>query len=182
MDVKAFRSLVDELSLKAFPFVPVIYSALFYFVEKGAAYRKAVLEMPTLPGPEPVANKPDEFINDFLAVHAPFALAEPNLPARRLIFSRLYPILGLQDPFLTTLFREELDGGDLQTIVQSFDLRVSAAISSIPLPSSNPEFWKALDSFVETAAGLALNLVRGREVQDLILERVRRFLGITEKK
>ena len=190
MDTKQFRSAVDELlgvigrivNLKAFPFLPVIYSSLFYFIERGAGYRKAVMALPAGPRSRRVTNKPDKFVKEFLACHAPFALVERDPQYQRRAFERLYPAVGLRDPFLLTLFREELDSGEMQSIVESFDAKVTAALAEIPSPQSKPDFWKALDSFVATTAGLATSLAREREVQDLILERVKKFLGVKTKK
>jgi len=189
MNTKSFRALVDELlgvigrivDLKGFPFLPVIYSSLFYFVEKGAAYRRAVLAAPALPQARRVTNKPDPFVDGFLEEHAPFAL-EFDRRARRACFARLYPVLALRDPFLRTLFRDELDRGNLEAILDRFDGRVATAVASIPPARHRPDFWAALDAFVESAAGLGIELVREREIQDLILERVKKFLGIKKKK
>ncbi len=190
MDTKQFRSLVDELlavigkivDVKAFPFLPVIYSSLFYFVEKGAAYRKAVLERPVGPATRRVTSKPQAFVDDFLKGNAAFALSEQDPSRRRWIFARLYPMIGLRDPFVSALFRVELDSGDLRKIVDDYDSRVAAAMAAIPFPRNEPRFWEALDSFVQTASGLTIDLARESKVQDLILARIRHFLMLDGKK
>lgn len=189
MDVRKFQSAVDELlsvigrlvNLKAFPYLPIIYSSLFYFIRKRSAYRQAVRAMPAGPRSRRVANKPKKFVDDFLQREAPFALNEPDPRRRRKIFGRLYPVLGLRDPFLISLFRERLDRHDLQTIVDEFDKRLRTALDQIPAPRSSPDFWQALDTFVETAAGLTIDLAREREIQDLIIARAKRFLGAGRK-
>ena len=189
MDIKKFQSAVDELlgvvgrlvNLQAFPYLAIIYSSLFYFIKKGSAYRQAVRAMPAGPRSRRVSNKPMKFVDDFLQREAPFALKEPNPRLRRKIFARLYPVLGLRDPFLVSLFRDRLDHHDLQTLVDEFDTRLRAALDQIPAPRSSPNFWASLDSFVESAAGLTIDLAREREIQDLIIARAKRFLGAGRK-
>ncbi len=189
MDSRKFQGLVDEVlgvlgkivNLKAFPFLPVIYSSLFYFVKRGEVYRNAVRAIPAGPRSRVVANKSKRFVDDFLAQQAPSNLEVSDERARRRAFSRLYPVLGLRDPFLLALFRDEIDAGDLQTVVDEFDTRVREAIAEIPAPRSDPAFWRALDAFVRASAGLAINLAREREIQDLIIKRVKQYLKERKK-
>ncbi|MEW6363975.1 MAG: hypothetical protein AB1714_04985 [Acidobacteriota bacterium] len=189
MDSRKFQALVDEVlgvlgkivNLKAFPFLPVIYSSIFYFVKRGEAYRNAVRAIPVGPRSRIVINKSKRFVDDFLAQHAPSVLAGSDARGRRRAFSSLYPVLGLRDPFLLALFRDEVDSGDLQIVVDSFDTRVHEALAEIPAPRSDPAFWRALDAFVRASAGLALNLAREREIQDLIIKRVNQYLKERKK-
>lgn len=190
MEIKKFQSAVDELlaalgkvvNVKAFPYLPVIYSSLLYFLNKGSAYRKAVRAIPVGPRSRPVRNKSKQFIEAFLTAHAPFAAQNGDERERRRVFVRLYPVVGLRDPFLAALFRDELDRGDTETIADEYDDRVRSALEQIPPARGEPRFWEAMDSFVETASGLVTDLARERQIQDLIIARVRRFLGVEKKK
>lgn len=190
MDAKKFQKVLDEVldalalvvNVRSFPFFPVLYASLFHFVRKGAAYRKAVRELPAGPRSRIVTNKSQRFIDDFLRRNAAQFASEPDPKSRKRAFVRLYPLLGLRDPFLSTLFRDELAAGDHERIVAELDERVRAAVDAIPAPASSPTFWKAMDAFVQTSAGLAIELVRERDVQELILDRVKRFLRAGKKR
>ncbi|MGB3863850.1 MAG: hypothetical protein WA915_17385, partial [Candidatus Aminicenantaceae bacterium] len=78
---------------------------------------------------------------------------------------RLYPIFGLEDPFLLALFGEEIDAKNFSKIVLEFDTRVEKAKKDIRALKEDHRLLAGLKAFGEEMASLGTTLLVESEVQ-----------------
>jgi hypothetical protein len=89
-------------------------------------------------------------------------------------FARLYPILGLEDPFLSALFHEEMESGDYRKIVKEFDRKVSQAEKDISELKNRSRLIRGLKDFAVEIVSLSLDLISQEEVQKVIAEIIKK--------
>jgi len=107
-----------------------------------------------------VDNKPDEFILDFFekqqALQEAFKaeIKSRDMKSLRPAFRALYPVVGLEEPFLQSLFSEELAREDFRLIADQFDWKLKQALEEIKAAEKKPELWKALKKIGESFMSL----------------------------
>jgi len=69
-------------------------------------------------------------------------------------FRALYPVVGLEEPFLQSLFSEELAREDFRLIADQFDWKLKQALEEIKAAEKKPELWKALKKIGESFMSL----------------------------
>lgn len=89
-------------------------------------------------------------------------------------FTRLYPLLGLEDPFLSALFHEEMESGDYRKIVKEFDQKVSQAEKDISALKNQSRLIKGLKDFAGEMVSLNLELLSQEKVQKVIAEVIKK--------
>ena len=178
--------ILDEfLPLKSWLLFPVLYSACVWAVRRVFDYQERVLAWQVWLDPEFVRTKPDEFVLHFFsgdeALGREYAdeLARGDLRTLRAAFPALYPLFGLEDAFLTALFKAEIESADYRGIVVEFAFRTSKARDDIRPAASNPDFWKALELIGMEAASLGLHLLKDEDVQNMIIALVKKPAGIS---
>ena len=178
--------ILDEfLPLKSWLHFPVLYSACVWAVRRVFDYRDRILAWQVWLDPEFVRTKPDEFVLHFFsgdeALGREYAdeLARGDLRTLRAAFPALYPLFGLEDAFLTALFKAEIESADYRGIVVEFAFRTSKARDDIRPAASNPDFWKALELIGMEAASLGLHLLKDEDVQNMIIALVKKPAGIS---
>lgn len=178
---KAVRALSDVLPLKSYLLFPVVYSVCVWAVRRVFDYRARILSWQAWLEPGAVATKPDDFILRFFRGHDGLAKAyESELEARtmrplRRAFGRLYPVVGIEDPFLLGLFAKELEAGDFRKIVDEFAARGAKARADIAAASADDRFWRELETAGMEIASLGIHLFTDDEVRRLILEKTRKM-------
>ncbi|MFC2164332.1 hypothetical protein ACFLT2_04980 [Acidobacteriota bacterium] len=179
MDKKAVDSLVKRVVsvfAEFFPqhtylYFPLISAALVWAIRRPEKWKEEILSWEVWPDPEFVPTKPDSFVLAFFEGDPNLAhiyqadLEKKDLPALREAFIRLYPILGLEDPFLAALFREDLETKEFRRIAQGFDTRVDQARADIEALKSRPEFLEALKTLSNEFAALSAALLSQTDVQ-----------------
>jgi len=106
--------LQDFFPADTLALIPLLYSTLIWAVKRKENLEEEVSGLRLWLEPEIVDNKPDEFILDFFEKRQ--ALLEAfkaeiksrDMKSLRLAFKALYPVVGLEEPFLQSLFSEEL--------------------------------------------------------------------------
>jgi hypothetical protein len=178
--------ILDELlSLKSWLYFPVLYSACVWAVRRVFDYRDRILAWQVWLDPEFVRTKPDEFVLQFFsgneALGREYAdeLNRGDLRTLRAAFPALYPIFGLEDAFLTALFKAEIGAADYRAIVVEFAARTAKARDDIRPAASNPDFWKALELIGIEAASLGLHLLKDEDVQNMIIALVKKPISIS---
>jgi hypothetical protein len=178
--------ILDEfLPLKSWLYFPVLYSACVWAVRRVFDYRDRILAWQVWLDPEFVRTKPDEFVLHFFsgdeALGREYAdeLTRGDLRTLRAAFPALYPIFGLEDAFLTALFKAEIGAADYRAIVVEFASRTSKARDDIRPAASNPDFWKALELIGIEAASLGLHLLKDEDVQNMIIALVKKPISIS---
>jgi hypothetical protein len=168
--------LLDKfLPLKSWLYFPILYAASVWAVRRVFDYRDRILAWQVWLDPEFVRTKPDGFVLDFFAGHEGLGreyageIARGDLRTLRAAFPALYSVIGLEDAFLTALFKAELDAADYRTVVVEFAARTARARDAIGPAAADPSFWEGLERVGREAASLGLHLLKDAEVQDLIV-------------
>jgi len=194
MEKKSVDSLVKHVVsvfAEFFPqhtylYFPLISAALVWAIRRPEEWKEEILSWEIWPDPEFVPTKPDSFILAFfekdpnLSTIFKNELQKKDLPALRKAFIRLYPVLGLEDPFLTALFREELEAMEFRRIVQGFDTRVEQARADIEALKSRPEFLEALKTLSNEFAALSAALLSQTDVQKSLEKMIKNQIKETD--
>ena len=130
--------------------IPLLYSTLIWTTKRKENLDEEVSGLRLWLEPEIVDNKPDEFILDFFEKRSDLREAFENeikssdMKSLRLAFRGLYPVVGLEEPFLQSLFCEELARGDYRLIADQFDRNVNQALEEIKAAEKKPELGAVL--------------------------------------
>jgi len=129
---------------------PLVYALAVWGLKQQASYREKISGLKVWLWPEILVNKPDDFILNFFisdeALKQAYQeeIASRDLKTLRQHFAVLYPLLGLQDPFLEALFWPEIDSGNFKKIVADYQPRVEKAFKEIKAAEDRSDFWPAL--------------------------------------
>lgn len=171
--LKQARTVIqDFFPVDSIALVPVIFSSLIWSLNRRRAIKSQILEMRIWLEPETLKNKPVEFILDFFEsipdLKSAYAeeLADHDLRALRTAFKALYPILGLENPFLEKLFSEELKKRDYRRIVSDFHPRLTQALAEIEAVPGKRNFWKTLKEISEAFLSLGWSLMTESQVRE----------------
>jgi hypothetical protein len=151
--------------------IPILYSSIVWAVKRKGDLETEVSGLKLWLEPEIVNNKPDEFILDFfkgdqaLAETFNLELKNGEIKSLRQAFRALYPVKGLEEPFLQSLFSEELTKGDYRQIVAQFDRRLRLALDEIKAAGDRPEWWPALKKIGENFLSLGWALTAEPELR-----------------
>ncbi len=166
--VKLLREIYPQNTYLYFPFLS---TALVWAVRRPKEWEKSILSWQVWPDPSFVETKPNDFVLEFFSSRPSLrnAYAEEihrkDWKTLRSVFIRLYPIFGLEDPFLTALFWEEIEAEDFYKIVLEFDTRVERAKRDIRALKENHRLLTGLKAFGEELASLSTTLLAESEVQ-----------------
>ena len=152
--------LQDFFPADALALIPLLYSTLIWAVKRKGNLEAEVSGLRLWLEPEVVDNKPDEFILDFFekqqALQEAFKaeIKSRDMKSLRPAFRALYPVVGLEEPFLKSLFSEELAREDFRLIADQFDWKLKQALEEIKAAEKKPELWKALKKIGESFMSL----------------------------
>ncbi|MBC7362711.1 MAG: hypothetical protein H5U06_10605 [Candidatus Aminicenantes bacterium] len=145
------KILEDFFPVNSSALFPLLNSTLIWALTRAGQIKAKVLELEVWLEPEILENKPDEFVFNFFESNPQLKkayaeeLSRKELKALRKAFRVLYPVIGLEDPFLEKLFSEELSQGNYRSIVDSFEARLNKALSEIKAAQAEPKFWDNLE-------------------------------------
>ena len=160
--------------------IPLLYSTLIWTTKRKENLEEEVSGLRLWLEPEIVDNKPDEFILDFFEKRSDLREAFKNeikssdMKSLRLAFRGLYPVVGLEEPFLQSLFSEELARGDYRLIADQFDRKLNQALDEIKAAEKKPELWAVLKKIGESFLSLSWAWLSDDELRDWL----KLFLGI----
>jgi len=166
--------LKDFFPLGSVALVPVVYSSLLWALNRKAELNQKIQETRVWLLPESLKNKPDDFVLDFFQrnqeLAADFAgqIEKKDLKRLRPAFKALYPILGLEDPFLEKLFSGELSSNNYRQVVVDFEPRLNRALSEIEAARLKPGFWETLKKITSEFVSLGWNLINEKEVRRVL--------------
>jgi len=159
----------DSLAL-----LPVLFSSLVWAVTRRGEVKKKILEMKVWLEPDILRNKPAEFVLDFFKSSPELRsvyeqeIAAGDLRSLRPAFRALYPVLGLQDPFLQKLFADDLKNQDYRRLAAGFKPRLEAALSEIKAAGGRKKFWPTLEGICGEFLSLGWSLLGEDEVRELL--------------
>jgi hypothetical protein len=166
--VKLLREIYPQ---SAYLYFPLLSTALVWAVRRPEEWEEQIFSWQVWPDPDYIKTKPDAFVLDFFSQH-PLLQKEYSEEIRRkdwktlrAVFIRLYPVFGLEDPFLRALFREEIATKNFSRIVLEFDPRVEKAKRDIQALEQDPKLLAGLRAFGEEMASLITTLLAESEVQ-----------------
>ena len=126
--------------------------------------------------------KSDEYVLSFLENHSSLSIIyeteiiSNDMKALREAFNRLYPILGLEDPFLAALFYKELESRDFRKIVKEFKEKVSRAERDIEAFEGKSRLLEGLKTFADEMASLSIELMSEDEVQEIVANTIKKWI------
>jgi hypothetical protein len=175
------KILGDFFPVNSLALFPLIYSSLIWALSRQTQIKTKVFELKVWLEPEMLENKPDDFVVSFFESKPELKevyseeLSRKDLKALKNAFKVLYPLVGLEDPFLEKLFSEELSLGQYRQIVDDFENRLSKALSEIKAAQAKTKFWAELEKISGEFLNLGWSLMTEVEVRKQlrqILERV----------
>ena len=190
MTKKTFEKIVQEgirFISQFFPqsrylYFPLLSAALVWAAERGKEWQTAIFSWEVWLDPGFVKEKSDEFIWHFFADHPGLSKAfaeeieNKDMPALRKLYYSLYPIVGLEDPFLSGLFHQELDSKDYRGIVRQYEKRVAQAVADIKALGDRGRFLEGLEAIAREMAAFSADMITQTSVQRTLAEIIKKEL------
>jgi hypothetical protein len=167
----AIRLLREIYPQSTYLYFPLLSTALVWVVRRPEEWEKEILSWQVWPDPDYIKVKPNDYILDFFcslpALQDAYSdeIQRKDWKTLRAVFIRLYPIFGLEDPFLSALFRDEIETKNFAKIVLEFDAKVEKAKKDIRALKENNRLLVGLRAFGEEMAYLGKTLLVESEVQ-----------------
>jgi hypothetical protein len=155
-------------------YFPLLSAAVVWALQRHEEWREKILSWNVWADPSAVHVKSDEYVLHFFRKNPGLRSAfreeieNENFTSLRRSFSSLYPIIGLEDPFLSALFYEEVEDKNYRKIVQEFDERVSKAVQDIQALDEKPKLLEGLESIAKELASLISDMITQKSVQDVL--------------
>jgi hypothetical protein len=179
MTKKTFNKIVQEgirFIARFFPqaqylYFPLLSAALAWAIKSSQEWREKIFSWEVWLDPSFVKVKSDEFILSFFSDHPDLSrafaeeIATDDLPALREFFYPLYPLIGLEDPFLLGLFHQELESRGYRMIVQQYDTRIAQAIVDIEAVDDKGKFLVGLEAIAREMASFSADMITQTSVQ-----------------
>ncbi|MDH4258639.1 MAG: hypothetical protein OEY25_00785 [Candidatus Aminicenantes bacterium] len=168
--------------LQSYLYFPLLNASLFWAIKRTKEWKEKIFSWKVWLDPERVKLKPDDFILSFFSDNrALMRCFEPEIRKKDMAslrgsFARLYPILGLEDPFLSALFHEEMESGDYRKIVKEFDQKVIQAEKDISELKNQSKLIRGLKDFAGEMVSLSLELISQEKVQKVIAEIIKKHV------
>jgi len=178
---KGISFLSKIFPLKSYLHFPLLSAALIWGIRRATAWKKEILSWKVYLDPERIEMKPDEYVLSFFKNHSPLnkiyetEIMSNDMKALRVAFNRLYPILGLEDPFLSALFYEEIESRDFRKIVEEFEEKASRAEKDIEAFEGKSRFLEGLETVAEEAASLGIELMSEDKVQEVVANTIKKW-------
>lgn len=173
---QVIKLLDDLIPEKPYLYLPLISAVFFWGIKQCRDWKERVFSLKIWPAPGFVREKPDEFILDFYYRHPELAKEfKPELIAEktdnlREYFNKLYPVVGLEDPFLCSLFKDELAAGNYRGLLAEYEKRIQTAQKDIQALDRNPALFRALENFYRYAGSLGSDVLSRPDVQKNIIQ------------
>ena len=155
-------------------YFPLLSAALVWAVESSREWKAKIFSWEVWLDPHFVKVKPDEFILSFFRDHPGLSqtfaeeIRNSDLSALRKLFYSLYPVIGLQDPFLSSLFHQEMGSEDYRAIVREYDKRVAQAVVDIESLDDSGKFLDGLESIAREMASFGADMITQTSVQSAL--------------
>jgi len=167
----AIKLLREIYPRNTYLYFPLLSTALVWAVRRSKKWEESILSWQVWPNPDYIRVKPNDFVLEFFLSRPLLQTAyseeiqHEDWKTLRAVFIRLYPIFGLEDPFLMALFGEEIEAKNFSKIVLEFDTRVEKAKRDIRALKEDHRLLAGLKAFGEEMASLGTTLLVESEVQ-----------------
>jgi len=184
MTKKSFEKVVQEgirFVARFFPqsrylYFPLLSAALVWAIESLREWREKIFSWEIWLDPSFVKVKSDDFILSFFSNHSDLAHAfaeeiqARDMPALRKFFYSLYPVIGLEDPFLSGLFHQEVASQNYRGIAEQYDIKIAQAIVDIEAVEEKGRFLEGLEAIAREMASFCADLITQTSVQRALAE------------
>jgi hypothetical protein len=191
MAKKSFEKIVQEgvrFLARFFPqsqylYFPLLSAALVWAVKSSREWREKIFSWEVWLDPSFVKVKSDDFILNFFTHQSGLAqvfaeeIKTGNVTVLRKFFYSLYPIVGLEDPFLAGLFQQELESQDYRAIAQQYDIRVAQAIVDIEAVDDKGRFMDGLEAIAREMASFGADMITQTTVQRALVQIINQELN-----
>jgi len=168
------RLLGEFFPGKTYLYFPFLDAALVWIQKRVPEWEEKIVAWKVWPDPDYIAAKPDAFVLEFYRRHPELnhafrkAVESEEREVLRAGFLRLYPIFGLEDPFLRGLFHDELAAGNLAAVVKEFDDRVCKAREDIKRIPDKSRLFRSLKACVEELLSMGVTVLSQTQVRSAI--------------
>jgi len=178
---KGISFLSKIFPLKSYLHFPLLSATIIWGIRRATAWKTEILSWKVYLDPERIEMKPDEYVLSFFKNHSSLnkiyetEIMSNDMKALREAFNRLYPILGLEDPFLFALFYEELESREFRKIVEEFEEKVSRAEKDIEAFGGKSRLLEGLKTIAEEAVSLSIDLMSEDKVQEAVANTIKKW-------
>ncbi len=183
----ALNFLSEFFPQKNYLYFPFLSAFFVWALRSTKEWKEKILSWRVWLEPGFIEAKPDEFVLDFFkreqALEKVYEeeIKKEELKTLRDAFSRLYPILGLEDPFLSALFDQELESGDYKRIVRDFEDRVTRAKRDIESLKEEDRFFRELETLAREIYSLNLDLISQPNLRKIIADLIKKHMQETNE-
>ena len=174
------RFLSKIFPLKTYLHFPLLNAALIWGIRRAKKWKEKILSWRVWLDPDLIEVKPDEYVLNFFKKNSNLnkiyeaEIEKKDLKTLREAFTRLYPILGLEDPFLSALFHKELESNDFKKIVKEFEEKVCRAEKDIEAFDDKSRLLEGLKTFADEMASLNIDLISQDKVQKVVADIIKK--------
>jgi len=178
---KGISFLSKIFPIKSYLYFPLLSAAIFWGIRRATEWKKEIFSWQVYLDPERIVVKSPKYVLDFFENRAALKknyeaeIKSNDKDTLREAFNRLYPILGLEDPFLSALFYEELKSRDFRKIVEEFEEKVNRAKDDIEAFEGKSRLLEGLKTVAEEAASLSVELMSKDEVQEVVANTIKKW-------
>jgi len=176
----AVELLSEFLPNKSYLYFPLLSSSLSWAIKRTKEWKENIFSWEVWPDPGIVEVKSEEFIYSFFKNNSALDKAyrdeikRRDFSTLRQAFSRLYPVIGLEDPFLSAFFHQELKTGEFRKIVKEFDAKVSQAREDVETIQAKTRLLEGLKTFADEMVSIGSDLFSRKDVQKAVKELVKK--------
>ena len=166
--------------LKSYLHFPLLCTAIYWGIRRVTEWKKEILSWQVYLDPKHLNTEPDKLVLKFFKKRSALKkiykaeIKREDKDTLREAFYRLYPILGLEDPFLSALFYDERQSKDFKKIVKEFDEKVSRAKEDIEAFDGKSKLLEGLENIGKEAASLSIALMSNEEVQEVVAKTIKK--------
>ena len=174
--------LMEVFPKKTYLYFPLISAAINLAADRAQNWKERIFSYQVWPDPGIIEEKPDKYVFSFFKGHPGLKkfyteqLKAGDKKKLRTAFAKLYPVIGLEDPFLYALFLRELEAGDYETIVKEFNSRVIQAREDIKSLKRKPRLMNGLEDLAAAVVSLGAGMLSDKDIQEMIAEIVKEKL------
>lgn len=167
-------------------YFPLLSAAIVWALRRARERKEKVLSWKIWIDPGYIEAKPDLFVLEFFKSHPALSrcyreeIREGKMRTLREAFCCLYPILGLEDPFLISLFAQELESEDYRKIVKDFPGKVRKAKEEIEAVDEK-RLVEGLEAIAQEALSLNLEILSQAKLRRLLADLVKENLKLNRR-
>lgn len=165
------RLLAEFLPGKTYLYYPFLDAVLVWIQKRVPEWEKKLVAWKIWPDPDYIAAKPDEFVLEFYRGHPDLhrafrtAVESADWSVLRSGFQRLYPIYGLEDPFLRGLFQDEMEAANPAAVVKAFDDRIRKAREDVERIPDKSRLLRNLKACAEELLSMGVTTLSQAQVR-----------------